>query len=159
MGIGAHFKVKQQRPGFRLKQDGVPGGVALGRGFYAIGGFHGRAPCPAFIAGKVNADIRMFFPGSAKPCGGKAVAGFHNGRVNIGDPTDPYYPLADERLVDEEDLEDNKDGDDESSDEDGEGKSSDEEEITVDKDKRGAPLYGRKLRILLGSKPVRCWWE
>jgi hypothetical protein len=92
------------------------------------------------------------------------VADFLNGRVNIGDPTDPFYLLAEERLEDEEELEDgeelegkeeskgDKDGDDESSNEDGEGESSDVEGVTVDEDGRVLPLYGRKSRILLGDK-------
>ena len=62
------------------------------------------------------------------------MAGFLNGRANIGDPTDPYYSLAEERSEnkeesedgeeseDEEELEDDEDGDNESSNEDGEGK-------------------------------------
>ena len=80
------------------------------------------------------------------------MAGFLNGRVNICDPTDPFYASADKRLEDKEELEEDEGGDNESSDEDGEGNSSDEEGMAVDEDERGVPLYGRKLRVLLGDK-------
>ena len=80
------------------------------------------------------------------------MAGSLDGRVNDGDPTDPYYSLSEERSEDKEESEDDEDGDDESSDEDGEGKSSYEEGITVDEDGKGVPLNGCKSRILLGNK-------
>ena len=70
----------------------------------------------------------------------------------IGDPTDPFYASAEERLEDKEELDDSEGGDNESSDEDGEGKSSDDKGMAVDKGERGVPLYGRRSRILLGNK-------
>ena len=90
------------------------------------------------------------------------VGGILHDRVFGGDGLDTYRPSEEEQLgtnEGEENENDEDDEDDDSSSEGGltdEGASVDEEEgVTVDRDGKGVPLYGRKLRILWVIRKVR----
>ena len=87
------------------------------------------------------------------------VGGILHDRVFGGDRLDTYHPPEGEQSSIDESEEDEVDKDDEDNDSGSEGGLSDEvagmddeDGVTVDKDGKGVPLYGSKLRILYGDK-------
>ena len=58
-GRRADFVEQQERPGFGLEQDRVPGGVAQRRRLDAVGDFDGRRPTAVFLAREPDADVGM----------------------------------------------------------------------------------------------------
>jgi hypothetical protein len=76
-----------------------------------------------------------------------------------GDRLDTYHPSEGEQSGTDEGEEDGNNEDDEKDDSSDEGgmavevaREDNEDGVTVDKDRRGVPLYDRKLRILMGDK-------
>jgi hypothetical protein len=87
------------------------------------------------------------------------VGGFLCERLYGGDRLDTYHPSEGEQSGTDEGEEDGNDEDDEKDDSSDEGgmavevaREDNEDGVTVDKDRRGVPLYDRKLRILMGDK-------
>jgi hypothetical protein len=87
------------------------------------------------------------------------VGGILHDRVFGGDRLDTYHPSEEEQSGTNESEGDEVDEDDEDNDSGSEGGLSDEvtgvddeDGVTVDKDGKGVPLYGRKSRILYGDK-------
>ena len=89
------------------------------------------------------------------------VGGILHDRVFGGDGLDTYCPSEEEQSGTDKGEEDENDEDDEEDDSSSEGGLTDEDEVasvddeegvTVDKDGKGVPIYGRKSWILLGDK-------